>query len=87
MRVPHHNFRCIDHSVTVMQPAVAKLSIFAGSIGEIGVKAFDCSEQVRRQSQVVGGKKPCPVGNAIRVLVKVIDEQLTGEGFPSVLNA
>ena len=87
MTVPDHNFRRIDHAKAIVQPAIAKLPVLTGRIGEIGVKAFDCSEQVRRQSQVVGGKKPCPVGNAIRVLVKVIDEQLTGEGFPSVLNA
>ena len=78
MRVLNHNFRCIDHAETMVSPAVAKLTVFAGSVRKISVKAFDCPEQVCRHSQVVGGKKSWSVGHEVIVFVKVIDEQLTG---------
>ena len=78
MGVTDHNFRSIDHAVTMFKPAVAELSIFAGSRGKIVVKAIHYSEKVRRQSQVVGGKKSRPARIGVIAVVKIIVEHLTG---------
>ena len=78
MAVPNQNFRGVDHPAAMVQPAVTEFSVLTRCTGKGCVKTAHLEKAFLWQGQVVRGKKLGPVVVGIIVMVKVIDEYLTG---------